>query len=153
MRRVLPALLLCLAALPARAEQLDFTAPVLLFSDAPRFLAENCPSLAGSGGDCRIESVTAWPEGQDWLTEARVRLYRADGGEQALRLAARLDSRDCALKDRSVQPPNATANRLLTMTERRIRLARRDAQGMQRFCLLLQGMVERRRIPDCLCRP
>jgi len=147
------AALVLLLPTSAVGETIDFTAPVLLFSDAPELLRQACPALASPGADCRIEQVTARHEGGDWLGEAKVKVYR-DNGEPGgdIALSARLDGESCALLDRRVMPASAVGNRLLTITERQIRRARADPEGMARFCLLLQGLVEERRIPDCLCR-
>ncbi len=148
---LLASLLFATGSATAQSQEIDLTGPVLLLSDAPRQLREACPGLAGAGADCRIERVTARQSGASWLGEAEVKIYRPDGRVDPLLLSARLEPKGCTLVERKVEPSSARAQRLLTMTEMQIALARRDRQGMQAFCLMVDGLLDGVDPPSCLC--
>ncbi len=134
-----------------RAEEADLTSAVLLLSEAPRMLQEACPKLGGAGADCRIEKVTVTQQGADWFGRAETRIYHSDGRETDMVMTTRLDSASCRLVDRKVVPDVATGRRLLTMTERQLRLAIGDPQSMQRFCSITGSLLGSMTPPPCLC--
>ncbi len=135
----------------AAAEEADLTSTVLLLSDAPRMLDEACPKLAGSGADCRIEKVTVTQEGTNWLGRAEAKIYHSDGRETPMIMTARLDPQSCHLVDRKVEPDAAAGRRLLTMTERQLRLAAGNADNKARFCSLTSTLLGSMTLPSCLC--
>lgn len=139
------------AGADSRAEEADLTSAVLLLSNAPRMLQEACPKIGGAGADCRIEKVTVTQEGDDWQGRAESRIYHADGRETPLVMTARLDPINCRLVDRTVVPEAAVARRLLTVTERQLRLAMKDPEGMKTFCGLSGSLLDGMRPPSCLC--
>ncbi len=135
----------------AAAEEADLTSTVLLLSDAPRMLREACPKLAGAGADCRIEKVTVTQEGNDWHGRAEAKIYHTDGRETPMIMTARLDSKSCQLVDRKVEPDAAAGRRLLTMTERQLRLAAGNPQSRARFCTISSSLLGSMTLPSCLC--
>lgn len=136
---------------PLEAQEADLTATVLLLSDAPRMLREACPKLAGAGSDCRIEKVTVTQDGNDLTGRAEAMIYHADGRETPMIMTARLDPVNCELVDRKVEPDAAAGRRLLTMTERQLRLAASNPGNRVRMCTISQSLLGSVSLPSCLC--
>lgn len=145
------AITLTLPLAPLQAEEADLTSTVLLLSQAPRMLQEACPKLAGAGADCRIEKVTVTQNGNDWQGRAEAMIYHPDGRETPMIMTARLDPNSCELVDRKVEPDAAAGRRLLTMTERQLRLAAGDPQSRSRFCTISSSLLGSMTLPSCLC--